>query len=94
MVCKTMQYLKQITLLTLRSVTKKNACDVARVKMMNNIVKTPWGYSNYFLTGCAARGLKPLPISKDFSSSKKKKKKKKKADLTVFSKFSQIRTHF
>ena len=28
------------------------------------------GYSNYFLTGCAARGLKPLPISKDFSTSK------------------------
>ena len=28
------------------------------------------GYSNYFLTGCAARGLKPLPISKDFSPSK------------------------
>ena len=23
------------------------------------------GYSNYFLTGCAVRGLKPLPISKD-----------------------------
>ena len=21
-----------------------------------------WGYSNYFSTGCAARGLKPLPI--------------------------------
>ena len=31
---------------------------------------TPGGYSNYFLTGCAARGLKPLPISKDFSPSK------------------------
>ena len=29
------------------------------------------GYSNYFLTGCAARGLKPLPISKDFFPSKK-----------------------
>ena len=28
------------------------------------------GYSNYFLTGCAARGLKPLPIFKDFSPSK------------------------
>ena len=27
-------------------------------------------YSNYFLTGCEARGLKPLPISKDFSHSK------------------------
>ena len=24
------------------------------------------GYSNYFLMGCAARGMKPLPISKDF----------------------------
>ena len=22
-------------------------------------------YSNYFLTGCAAQGLKPLPISED-----------------------------
>ena len=31
----------------------------------------PRGYSNYFLTGCAAWGLKPLPISKDFSPSKK-----------------------
>ena len=28
------------------------------------------GDSNYFLTGCAAPGLKPLPISKDFSPSK------------------------
>ena len=28
------------------------------------------GNSNYFLTRCAARGLKPLPISKDFSPSK------------------------
>ena len=28
------------------------------------------GYSNYFLTKCEARGLKPLPISKDFSHSK------------------------
>ena len=28
------------------------------------------GYSNYLLTGCAAQGLKPLPISKDFSPSK------------------------
>ena len=28
------------------------------------------GYSNYFLMGCAARGLKPLPTSKDFSPSK------------------------
>ena len=28
------------------------------------------GYSNYFLTGCAARGLKTLLISKDFSPSK------------------------
>ena len=28
------------------------------------------GNSDYFLTGCAARGLKPLPISKDFSPSK------------------------
>ena len=45
------------------------------------------GYPTYFLTGCAARGLKPLPISKDFSP-------KKIADLTVFSKFSQIGTHF
>ena len=26
-----------------------------------------WGYPNDFLTVCAARGLKPLPISKDFS---------------------------
>ena len=39
-----------------------------------------WEYSNYFLTGCAGRGLKPLPISKDFSPLKKV------ADLT-FSKF-------
>ena len=31
---------------------------------------SPGGYSNYFLTGCAAQGLKPLPISKDFSPSK------------------------
>ena len=31
---------------------------------------TPGGYSNYFLTECAARGLKPLPISKDFFHSK------------------------
>ena len=30
----------------------------------------PGGYSHYFLTECAARGLKPLPISKDFSPSK------------------------
>ena len=30
----------------------------------------PGGYSNYFLMGCAARGLQPLPISKDFSPSK------------------------
>ena len=28
------------------------------------------GYSNSFLTGCAARSLKPLPKSKDFSPSK------------------------
>ena len=28
------------------------------------------GYSNYFLTGCVSRGLKLLPISKDFSPSK------------------------
>ena len=27
----------------------------------------PGGYSYYFLTGCAARGLKPLPLFKDFS---------------------------
>ena len=32
--------------------------------------KPPGGYLIYFLTGCAARGLKPLPISKDFSCSK------------------------
>ena len=51
------------------------------------IIPGPGGYSNYFSTGCAARGLKPLPISKDFSPSKI-------ADLTVFPKFSQIRTHF
>ena len=25
------------------------------------------GYSNYFLTGCAAQSLKPLPISEDFN---------------------------
>ena len=31
----------------------------------------PGGYSNYFLTECVAWGLKPLPISKDFSHSKK-----------------------
>ena len=30
----------------------------------------PGGYSNYFLTECAARGTKPLPMSKDFSHSK------------------------
>ena len=30
------------------------------------------GYSNYFLTECAARGLKPLSIFKDFSRSKKR----------------------
>ena len=30
----------------------------------------PGGYANYFLMGCVARGLKPLPISKDFSPSK------------------------
>ena len=35
------------------------------------------GCSNHFLMGCAVRGLKPLPISKDFSPSKT-------ADLTVF----------
>ena len=28
------------------------------------------GYSNYFSTGCAAQGLEPLPISKDFPPSK------------------------
>ena len=49
--------------------------------------KTPGGYSNYFLTGCAARGLKPLPISKDFSPSKN-------GWFACFSKFSQIETHF
>ena len=32
--------------------------------------KAGGGYSNYFLMGCAARGLKSLPISKDFSPSK------------------------
>ena len=32
--------------------------------------ENPGGYSNYFLTECAARGLKRLPISKDFSHSK------------------------
>ena len=37
----------------------------------------PGGYSNYFLTGCAARGLKPLPISKDFFPQKT-------ADLKLF----------
>ena len=30
----------------------------------------PRGYSNQFLTGCAAKGLTPLAISKDFSPSK------------------------
>ena len=34
------------------------------------LVPGPGGYLNYFLTRCAARGLKPLPISKDFSPSK------------------------
>ena len=29
------------------------------------------GFSNYFLTECAARGLPPLPISKDFVFTKK-----------------------
>ena len=31
----------------------------------------PGGFSNYFLTECAARGLPPLPISKDFVFTKK-----------------------
>ena len=41
----------------------------------NNFIKddrqymNPRGYSNYFSTGCAAQGLKPSPISKDFSPS-------------------------
>ena len=34
-----------------------------------------------FLTECAARGLKPLPISMDFSPSKM-------ADMTIFKKFA------
>ena len=41
--------------------------------ILGHCVAIPGGgvaYSNYFLTGCAARGLKPLPISKDFSPSK------------------------
>ena len=46
------------------------------------------GYSNYFLTGRAARGLKPLPISKDFSPSKNGWFK------AFLSKFAQIGTHF
>ena len=37
------------------------------------------GYSKYVLTECAAKGLKPLPVFKDFSPSKKKK-----ANFTVF----------
>ena len=45
------------------------------------------GYLNYFLRGCVARALKPLPISKDFLHQKM-------ADLTVFLKFLQIGTHF
>ena len=39
-------------------------------QIFNSTNSAPGGYSNYFLTGYAARGLKPLPISKDFSSSK------------------------
>ena len=34
-------------------------------------ILSPGGYSNYFVMECAARGPKPLPISKDFSHSKK-----------------------
>ena len=50
---------------------------------------TLWeGYSNLFFTGCAMQGLKPLPMSKDFST------RKKKAGSTVFSWFLQIGTHF
>ena len=45
------------------------------------------GYSNYFLTGCVARGLKPYPYLRSFLHQKR-------ADLTVFPKFSQIGTHF
>ena len=41
-----------------------------------------------FWGGCAARGLLPLPISKDFSPSKKQ------LNWQVFLKFLQIRTHF
>ena len=40
------------------------------VDMINWKTRGGGGYSNYFLMGCAARGLKPLPISKDFSPSK------------------------
>ena len=42
----------------------------------------PGGNSNYFLMGCAARGLKPLPISKDTCISPSKM-----SDLTAFQNF-------
>ena len=45
------------------------AWDVGGGKRKNKGGKTPGGYSNYFLTECAARGPKPLPMSKDFSHS-------------------------
>ena len=40
--------------------------------LMTGLTYTGWGGINQiiFLTGCAARYLKPLPISKDFSPSK------------------------
>ena len=35
-----------------------------------HLLRVHGGYSNYFLTECATRDLKLLPISKDFSHSK------------------------
>ena len=51
------------------------------------LVQSPGGYSNYFLMKCAAQGLKPLPLSKDFSHSKN-------GWIDSFLKFSQNRDPF
>ena len=48
---------------------------------MTWVVSNTGGYSNYFLTGCAVQGLKPLPISKRFFSCKRM------TDFTVFQNF-------
>ena len=58
--------------------------DVSSSLIVIDLLLNSWGreYMNYIFTGSVARGLKLLPISKDFSPSTEKKKKP--SDLTAF----------